>query len=260
MVSQSLLNKAWLETRWRFIIAVSILTFLAGARVVEYVATAHLLPQLDASVISSNASGVMARAIRDAIEAQKDFRGFIWYRGFRDNLTGFGILFAILLGCGGLVSETSKGSALFTLALPVSRRQLFTSRAAIGIAQCFAAFMVPALTIPLMAPAVGQHFSVIDALAHGLCLFAGGLVFFGLASYLSSLFSDIWRPLLVSVAIACIVAFLSFAVPQIDIFSVMNGASYYRTGMLPWTGLLTSAVLASALLYSASESLERRDF
>lgn len=260
MVSLSLLNKTWLETRWRFIIAVSILTFLAGAKVVEYVATARLLPELDVSVISSNASGVVATAIRDALEAQKDFRGFIWYRGFRDNLTGLGILFAILLGCGGLVSETSKGSALFTLALPVSRRQLFAARAGVGIAQCFAAFMVPALTIPLLAPAAGQQFRVIDALAHGLCLFVGSVVFFSLASYLSSLFSDMWRPLLVSVALACVVAFASFVIPQIDIFSVMNGASYYRTGTMPWTGLLTSAVLASALLYSASESLERRDF
>jgi hypothetical protein len=40
----------------------------------------------------------------------------------------------------------------------------------------------------------------------------------------------------------------------------MNGESYFRYGSLPWTGLLVSAVLAMALLYSAAETLERRDF
>ena len=40
----------------------------------------------------------------------------------------------------------------------------------------------------------------------------------------------------------------------------MSGETYFRTGALPWMGFLTSAVLASALLYSAAETLERRDF
>ena len=54
----------------------------------------------------------LAGVIREAIEMQKDFRGFIWYRTFRDNLTQMGVFFAVLLGCGGLLHESSKGSAL----------------------------------------------------------------------------------------------------------------------------------------------------
>jgi hypothetical protein len=68
------------------------------------------------------------------------------------------------------------------------------------------------------------------------------------------------RPLLISIGIACVTAIASFTIPQANIFSVMNGESHFRTGALPWTGLLTSAVLAIALLYSAAETLERRDF
>ena len=253
-------HKAWLETRWRFISALVILTLLAGSNVFEYLATSRLLPRLDTVPIPSNTSGVIAAAIRDAIEVQKDFRGFTWYTTFRDNLTSTGIFFAILLGCGGLLSETSKGSALLTLSLPVTRRQLFGVRTLTGLGQCLAIAFVPPLMVPLMAPAIGQHFRVVDALAHGLCLFVVGSLFFGLASYLSTVFSDIWRPLLISIVIACVLAVASFAVPPIDVFSVMNGESYFRTGSLPWTGLLTSAVLALALLYSAAETLERQDF
>jgi len=87
-----------------------------------------------------------------------------------------------------------------------------------------------------------------------------GAVFFGLASFLSTIFADIWRPLVIALGVAMTVAVASFVVPQLDLFSVMNGESYFRTGSLPWTGLLTSAVLTTALLYGAAESLERRDF
>jgi ABC-type transport system involved in multi-copper enzyme maturation permease subunit len=253
-------RKFWLETRWRFVSAVVILTMIAGAKVFEYLATARLLPQIDASVISSNASGLVASAIRDAIETQKDFRGFIWYRGFRDNISGLGIFFAILLGCGGLVSEATKGSALFTLALPVTRRQLFNARVGVGLAQCLTMAFVPPLMIPILAPAIGQQFSIADTLAHSVCLFGVSVLFFGLATYLSTIFGDIWRPLVIALLVACAAAVVSLAVPQLDVFSVMNGQVYYRTGSLPWTGLLTSVVVATALLYSASETLERRDF
>ncbi len=253
-------HKAWLETRWRFISALVILTLLAGSNVFEYLATARLIAEFDPTSIPSNGSGMLGAVIRDAIEMQKDFRGFIWYSTFRDNLTGGGILFAILLGCGGLLSESSKGSALFTLALPVTRRRLFGVRTFTGLAQCLVMAMVPPLTIPLLAPAINQRFGVVDTLAHGFCLFVVASLFFALASYLSTLFADIWRPLMISAGIACVLAVASFALPPLDIFSVMNGASYFRSGSLPWTGLLTSAVLAMALLYSAAETLERQDF
>jgi ABC-type transport system involved in multi-copper enzyme maturation permease subunit len=254
-------HKAWLETRWRFISAIVILTMLVGGSVYGYVATQHLLPQLNATTGTpvGEASG-LAGAIREAIEMQKEFRGFIWFQAFRQNLTQMGVFFAVLLGCGGLLSESSKGSALFTLSLPVTRKQILGARTGLGLAQLFAIAMVPPLVIPILAPSIGQHFSIVDALAHGLCIFVVAAVFFSLASFLSTLFSDIWRPLLIAIGIACAVALGSVVVPQLGIFSVMSGESYFRTGSLPWAGLVTSAVIATALLYGAAETLERRDF
>jgi ABC-type transport system involved in multi-copper enzyme maturation permease subunit len=254
-------QKAWLETRWRFISALVVLTLMSGSNVFEFLAAQRLLPQLlaDTKVPGPDATGI-AGAIRDAIEVQKDFRGFIWYRAFRDNLTQMGVFFAVLLGCGGLLHESSKGSALFTLSLPVTRRQLLGARTSLGLVQLMAISIIPPLVISIMAPAVGQRFSVADALVHGVCIFFVATVFFSLASFLSTVFADIWRPLLITIGIACGVAILSFFVPQLAIFSVMSGESYFKTGSLPWTGLLTSAVLATALLYSAAETLERRDF
>lgn len=254
-------HKAWLETRWRFISALFILTILAGGNVYDFLATQRLLPRLNATTSSptAEASGI-AGVIREAIELQKTFRGFIWYQAFRQTLTQMGVFFAVLLGCGGLLSESSKGSALFTLSLPVTRRQLLGARFGTGLGQLFAVSMMPPLAITMLAPTIGQHFAFVDALAHGLCMFAVAAVFFSLASFLSTLFGDIWRPLLIAIGIACGIAMLSFVIPQLALFSVMSGESYFRTGSLPWTGVLTSVVLATALLYSAAESLERRDF
>jgi len=252
-------HKAWLETRWRFIAAMVILTLMAGVNVYEYVVTQRMMP-LAESIVSGGDRSPLDAAIREAIAIQREFRGFIWYNAIRDNLTQMGVLFAVLLGCGGLLGESKKGSPLFTLSLPVTRKQLLGARLGTGLAQCFAIAMLPPLVIPLLAPAVGQSFSVFEALAHGLCLFFVGALFFSLAAFLSALFGDFRRPLLIAVFVACLAVLVQLAVPEIGLFKVMSGESYFKNGSLPWMGLVTSAVLASALLYSAAETLERRDF
>jgi ABC-type transport system involved in multi-copper enzyme maturation permease subunit len=251
-------HKAWLETRWRFITALLILTVMAGAKVYEYVVTLRMMPLAESVVSGDNTP--LGAAIREAVAVQREFRGFIWYNAFRDNLTQMGVLFAVLLGCGGLLSEAKKGSALFTLSLPITRRKLLKVRTVTGVAQCLAITMIPPLVLPILAPAIGQQFSVIDALAHGLCLFFVAALFFSLASFLSTMFADIWRPLLIALFLACMAAVVQFVAPEFGLFRVMSGETYFKTGALPWAGFLTTAVLASALLYSAAETLERRDF
>jgi len=100
-------QKAWRETRGRFITAVIVLTVMTGSNVYEYLATQKLLPSLNVTTETPAAEATgLGRMIREAIEIQKDFRGFVWYRVFRDNLTQMGVFFAILLGCGGLLHES----------------------------------------------------------------------------------------------------------------------------------------------------------
>ena len=254
-------HKAWLETRWRFISALVILTLLTGGTVYDYLATQRLLTRFNETTLTPGVEATgLANTVRDAAKAQSTFQGFIWYQSFRQTMTQMGVFFAILLGCGGLLAESAKGSVLFTLSLPVTRRRLLGVRAGAGLAQWFTAAMIAPLAIPILAPSIGEHYRFVDALAHGVCVFVVGTVFFSLASFLSTLFGDIWRPMLIAIGIACLLAFASFAIPQLAIFSVMNGESYFRTGTMPWAGLLTSAVVAMALLYSAAETLERRDF
>ena len=101
------------------------------------------------------------------------------------------------------------------------------------------------------------------ALVHALCAFVASAAFFSLATLLSTSFSDIWRPLL----IACAVAVVLWLAEQVirdfspySIFTVMNGEKYFRSGQLPWAGLVVAASLSAAMLYGAAMNIERRDF
>jgi hypothetical protein len=88
-------------------------------------------------------------------------------------------------------------------------------------------------------------------------------VFFSLATLLSTIFGDLWRPMLIALFVAAILALVSQFVDGLADYSlipVMNGERYFRGGGLPWAGLLVSAALSAGLLYAATVNLARRDF
>ena len=41
---------------------------------------------------------------------------------------------------------------------------------------------------------------------------------------------------------------------------MLSAASYFRSGHLPWIGLLLSLAASAALLFAAARTLARRDF
>jgi ABC-type transport system involved in multi-copper enzyme maturation permease subunit len=171
-----------------------------------------------------------------------------------------GTLFAVLLGTGGFYSGRA---ALFTLSLPVSRGRLIAVNAGAGLAQWFALALIPSLLIPLLSPAIGEHYRVASALVHGFCLFCAGAMFFSLAVLLSSAFTDVWRPLLLTLFVAIVLAVFGAIVPAIERvspFGLMSGETYFRTGAVPWRGVLGSLAVSAALLYAAAMNFARRDF
>ena len=247
--------KSWLETRWRFLIGLVLLMCSAAGVVFTFPRVQELLPLAPAADVG----GELGRRIREAVEMSREYRGYVWSQGFRQNFAQMGTLFAVLLGTGGLISG---GAALFTLSLPVSRRRLLGTRAAAGLGEWLVLAFVPALLIPLLSPAIGESFSVAAALVHGACLFVGGAVFFSLAILLSTVFGDVWRPLLIALTVAVVLAGLeAFGdLSDVGVYSVMSGDAYFRTGALPWAGLFVSAAASAGMLYAASATIANRDF
>jgi len=246
--------KAWLETRWRFAIGFVLMACSTVGVVLAYPSIARLVP-----AASIDASGEIGRRVREVAELSREYRGYVWVQFFRQNLSQTATLFAALLGSGSLLAPGA--AALFTLSLPVSRGRVAAVRAATGLGELFAIVFASALLVPIVSPAAGEHYSVAAALVHALCAFVACGVFFSLAFLISTEFSDIWRPLLITLAIAFA---LNLCEQILDarngLFGVMSGAAYFRSGRVPWIGLLLAASASAAMVWGAARNLARRDF
>lgn len=251
--------KSWLETRWRFLIGLALLMCSAAGVILIHPRLMALMPMAD----TIDPAGELGRRVKESVDLSRTYRGYVWSQLFGQNLTQMGTLFAILLGTGGLFSHSSGGAALFTLSLPVSRNRVVGVRAAAGLGEWLVLAFVPSLLIPLLSPAVGETYGVGDALAHGVCLFVGGAVFFSLAFLLSTVFTDLWRPLLMACAVAVVLATVGQAfrdVSRYGVFGVMSGEVYFRTGAFPWLGLLASTGATTAMLYASALNVARQDY
>lgn len=249
--------KAFLDTRGRFLIGLVLLPCAAIFMVLTYPRVVALLP----SVTGIDTSGALGQQINEAIQLSRDYRGYVWAQWFRQAPTSTGALFAALLGTGGLVSAS--GGSLFMLSLPATRTQLMAVRAGTGLAQWLVLALASSLAIPASSPAVGQSYHVGAALAHAVCLFAGGAVIYSVALLLSTMFGDLWRPWLIALAIAMPLAFVEQVAsrsPSVGLSAVMTGERYFRTGELPWTALAFAAAASAALLCAAALNFARRDF
>jgi ABC-2 type transport system permease protein len=252
-------HKAWLETRWRFLIGLAASIFLAGATVFGYGEAVKLLP----AASSLEIGGTIGRQITEQIALLKDYRAFIWTTFVRDDMRQVWALFAVVLGAGGLFSQGSRGGAVFTLSLPVSRRRVLATRAATALGELAILAVAPPLVIAALSPAVGQSYSIADALVHGSCMFIAGSTLFSLTHLLSTVFNDIWRPPLL---VLCLTVLMMF-VRQIagdpttpSLLGVMTAESYFAGNGVPVLGLILTASLSAALLYAAGVSIDHRDF
>ncbi len=251
--------KSWLETRWRFAIGLAILVLSAAGTVLAYPRVVTLLPLIP----SVEPPGEIGRRLLEIAALSRTYRGYVWAQWLRQNMSQMLALFAALLGTGGLLSQSSRGGALFTLSLPVSRDRLLGVRAATGLLELLALAFIPSLVVPLLSPAVGETFSVVDVLAYGTCAFCAAAVLFSMASLLSTVFNDVWRPALIVCGVAACIGiaepFLGFY-SRYGLFGLMDGERYFRGVGLPWLGLLVSVAASAAMLLAASRNLARQDF
>ena len=252
-------QNAFLDTRWRFLVGLVLLTVSAMFVALGYPNVAAVA----AGAPAVPAGGLLGREIAEALALSRTYDGYVWSQWFRQNLIQMWGIFAVLLGTGGLVSQASGGGAIFTLSLPASRNRLLGVRAATGLVEILVLAIVPPLLVPVFSTAIGESYAVSDALVHGACMFIAGTMFFSLAFLLSTVFSDVWRPALIVFCVAVAVGLSDLVLrdlPLVSVVRLMSGEAYFRTGALPWQGLVASVVVSSALLYAASKNIARRDF
>ena len=135
--------KAWLETRWRFLVGMGLLLLFAGLGVAARPAMANMQVEMP------NLGGRLGELVREALTLMDSYRGYVWSQWFGKNLLQFWTLFAVLIGAGGLATERAGGVALWTLSLPVTRLRLLSVRAAVGALELLALAVVPSGLRPM---------------------------------------------------------------------------------------------------------------
>ena len=253
--------KAWYETRWRFIVGLILLTALSAGLVLFYPMMLRLLGLPEVNAVMKGAA--FSDSFQQALAMMSAFTGYIWSQWFGKNLLQIWAVFAILIGSGGLTTESTRGSLLFTLALPVSRRKLVTARTAMGFVQLSVLVFLPSILIPVMAPVIGERFSVKTTLVCSLIFTLSGTVFFSFSCLLSTFFSDLVKPIVIGLCVlfmSVIVTSLPLKINDYSVFKVMSGQSYYLKGEIPWIGLLICIGLSIAMFFFAFRNIEHRDF
>ncbi len=248
---------AFLETRWRFLIGLVVLSVSAAFMALGY-------PQVIALTqsVTPTPGTALGREVAESIELSKTYGGYVWSQWFQQNGAQLGSFFAAIIGTGGLLSLDA-AARLFTLSLPISRERLLAARAAAGLGQVLALTFVPALVIVIVSPVIGRGFPVLDALAYALCAFVGCAVIFSLAFLFSSMFSNVWAPVLLALCAGAALRALDtitggmggFSLPQ-----MVHGESYFYGHGLPWLMLLISVGVSLALLYAGTRLIARQDF
>jgi len=247
--------KAWRESRMRFaMIAVAVAAICVYA--------VRFRDQIQAN-------GIPIRpGLRDGAYSENIYQ-FV-YSG---TAKGVFALLVIFLGLGGLLRERAHRTAIFTLALPVSRMRLILTQIVVGLAEMAALALLPALLIPSLSPLVHQSFPLAEALHFSVLWFGCGTIIFASAFFLSVVFGGEYIA-----PVACYIALISQSLVaqwaplrpyRLNLMWTMGefGTRHWDpqhnvllSSPLPWTRLLIIALIASGLFALSARTTQRQDF
>jgi ABC-type transport system involved in multi-copper enzyme maturation permease subunit len=225
--------KAWRETRARFLLSAAALGWFCSAVVLLRRVSHYAAQRPFAQTV---VDGIYAGSIRDVF-----------------------VILALALGLGGLMEEAARGSASFTLALPVSRTRLVTMRAAVGMCEVAVLALTPTVAVLALAPLVGESFDALDAIRYSIQWTATGTLLYAVALLLSVRLRGAYAAL--SAAILSLTAYFSIvnlpAVRHVEVFNVfaLMGAPHPSGARLAIA--FAAAALAAGL---AAVATERQDF
>jgi len=250
-----LLFKAWKESKARFL--------LGAAAIATLCITVVLF-----NVQMQNNPGLMPNGFQATTYSEHVYH-FI-YSGIAKGLFTMLMLF---IGLGGLSRESRRGTAPFTLALPVTRTHTILSQIAVGVLELLVIAALPLVLIPTLSPLVDRSYPVSESLHFALLWVGGGLIVFGLAFLCSCLFAGEYT--------ALVAAFLAvFAVPllawvpvleqyQLNFLATMGefGTMHWDPdhtlllpSPMPWMRLFVFCGISMGLLWVALTVTERQDF
>jgi ABC-2 type transport system permease protein len=259
-----LFYKAWLETRTRFFTAVAVTIAVCG-----FWTLAH-------TWIENNWQ-------RDLIEhpnwnyqewyrrAMRDYPFYLWHFVYAEMFQKIWVIFAVLLGIGGLSREAAHGTAGFTLSLPVGRFTLFRTRAVMALAELVLLCVIALTTIAAGSRIMGLAYPISHGISHITTLMLGGLVFLAASLCLTEFMEGEHTSVLIGLGGVGLLYFMMqpyidgapldwfaipFAVPKL----MAGPAEIVGIGDIAWSGMLASLTAAALFITLGLQRTQRRDY
>jgi hypothetical protein len=259
----ALIRKAWLETRTRFGTGVVVIVILCSFMVL-------VRPRM---LVQWPLDKIQHPEWHDPPwwdRVHTDYPFFLWHYLYRDMLQKAFMVFAVLLGVGGLTREASHGTVGFTLALPVSRQKLLATRALVGAAEILVLGAIATITILVASAAIGVPYSIAHAVLHSALVAVGALVLLAGSLCVSSVVDGEHAPALIGLAAVGMFNYVMApysdggpvpgVVRALDLVQVMSGGVGASSTDVPWLGLLISLTIGVLAMRYAFHRSATRDF
>ena len=258
-------RKSWWETRW------GILTILGG--MLLFAAFHQPWKQADLaqwiSSLQERAPGWSENS-RRLIPLLSGYNGYVWSHWFKSFLlfvwpfVGVTMIPATLFAVSCPWMGGASGAAgLFTFSLPVSRRKVLLTHAALVAVEMVLIALAPSLVFTLTSRLTGGRFPFGSAIVYALLLSLGGMVFLAFSFLLAVVFNHPWKGMFIGSAVVIALLLPIRTVeeyPWWNIYHVMSGETYFRYGRIPWLGLSVSLAVSALMMFAAARIYERRDF
>jgi ABC-type transport system involved in multi-copper enzyme maturation permease subunit len=213
------------------------------------------------------------QTMRDHADAPMTYIAYIWKAVYNSVGRDIFVILSIILGSGGLLQERAHGTSGFTLALPVSRRNIVLTRAIIGYCGVLAIAAVPIAVLPIASRYAGQYYPVAQTLGFAALWATGGAVFYGFTFLLSHHLEGEYTSVLLAVpSLMLYGVILQFpwlaSLRMLNIFDIINGedmpffneAQHLLIAPLPWLTLAVMFLVSFAFVHFAARRMQPRDF
>lgn len=261
--NEALFRRAWLESRVRFalgaIVVVAVCGFMTLMRPV-----------------------IVAQWQRDLVEHPEwqnplwfndvlhSYPYYLWHYLYQDMLQKALVVFAVLLGVGGLAREAQYGTAAFTLSLPVTRGKILLTRAFVSFVQLAVLGVIALLILMTGSALIGEHYSVSHAVLHLSTLIVGAAAALAVSMAISTIVEGEHAPVLVGLAGVSLLYFSvapyndggpePLLVRLLNFQAALAGGPGGTAGDVSYVGLLATTCLALAALSFAMWQSVSRDF
>lgn len=175
------------------------------------------------------------------------YNNYVWRLWTARSLTYLAATGAVLFGAVAISGEISGGSALFLLSRPVSRREIYTSKAAAGLFMLAACIFSSAFVLALTSTLKGYPLDSTPFLLSVLIVYSGATVIYLGTAALSSVLPDPVRTALAATVIWVFLSVPGYLGPlaaQFSIFYQMKASPFWLTGANPIVPLGFFLVLA----------------